>query len=1408
MSNHKLSIFLVLVIVLILFPTGLINSAEISSTTKYFTANNFVSVTEGSPVSMEVIERNTSVELSVNIKEITMNSEQGGISWLISNEGICDSQDTPGLPSIGRWVRVPDYGRIGLNYHAGDQRIVKGEPPAMDSDNNGIFPPESVVMGSPVIMRGVRLVSLTLYPVRWDAAAGEYIITEEFDISIRNIGGRGINEVEPLDRQPSQGFDRMIDALLVNPPRRDDPVDYTPGGYLLVANENYPDAIDEFAEWKRSVGHPVEILTFNPEDTDELGLKEMIQETYQDFTFEFLVLFGNEDADPPLRIPFQVGWNDCFYDQFFAQLEGDDAFPDAAVGSFNCMTVPNLICAVRRAISYQSQPYNDDEDWFSRAGVGVGACSVQNDLSPSYTGKWVTEVLSRYGFDDISTSYYADNEVDDPTPMVRDLYNEGCNFILVRAHQSNFDADDIRPTGVYPFHFLVSSGTLSGAFNRAFRMGTPDDMRGPSAGFGHAGSPRTNIANAMAGGLIEGMFLFDMNCFGWARNYAIANLRRVMPSEDDEDDDLYHYYYTLRYYGDPGQWCWRGVPQQLEVEYDNSFDPDQTIFPVRVLDSDNDEPVAGALVCLMQEDGINLLSRTDDEGWVNFTFESGDMNENDLRITVTGENLYPYSETIESNNADVLFVPEEIELNDEAEGNGNGIPNAGETLFVSLSLFNRGEERYPNDMVNPDQVHLFSSSPWAEATGEVRMPEAIEPNQAFQIQNGVSIQILEGCPDGEQIDLNLWIGSGVNAGWNTGFSIEVEAPDIQITVVNFEDDLEPGAEAQFTINLTNNGHQDADETRARIVSRSGFISVLAGISHYPAIPIDEEVEQDGDHFAVRATEETIPGSEAEFMLIVNGEPGVRDTLRFSLTVGETGEGDPLGPDKYGYVALDNTDENIAWAEAPEYDFLDINHWNGEIEGDLLALPNVGEDDASVLVDLPFEFRYYGEVFNQITVCSNGWIAMGDQSELVNQQNWVMPGFDGAFGMIAVFWDRLDRYTRSDGAFTYFDADNNIFYIMWETGIRVDYEGDWMPNIFELALFDPGHYETPTGDGQILMQYETVNNTQDQSEANAHCTVGISSPDGLDGLTYTYWGNYPPECAQLQAGRAILWTTIAYTPERGSISGIVTRFIDEAPVAGAIVSTTNGAEIQTDDEGVYVLPEVTAGMFDVTVTAEGYGEAVEEDVELEINEELEVNFVLPHGWLVPDPDSIYIEIEGNGRDDPFTLSNQGNIPLVYLYILECPFIVCEPDEGIIEPNDNTEIGLTIDPSYEFEQDHYEYEFIIENNTPVNPVIVPLIVDVLSISECEPEIPDEFVLMEPYPNPFNSATTIRFGVPFNSQVDVQLFDLGGRRITDIASGHYRTGWHRAVIDGSGLSTGLYFVIMEADKFRSIKRLLLIR
>lgn len=88
------------------------------------------------------------------------------------------------------------------------------------------------------------------------------------------------------------------------------------------------------------------------------------------------------------------------------------------------------------------------------------------------------------------------------------------------------------------------------------------------------------------------------------------------------------------------------------------------------------------------------------------------------------------------------------------------------------------------------------------------------------------------------------------------------------------------------------------------------------------------------------------------------------------------------------------------------------------------------------------------------------------------------------------------------------------------------------------------------------------------------------------------------------------------------------------------------------------------------------------------------------------------------------------------------------------------------------------------------------------------PRECVLEQNYPNPFNPVTTISYQLSRRTPVTLTLYDLQGRQVRVLDAGSRDQGRHRITLDGSGLSSGLYFYRLVVDQTTTQKRLLLIK
>ncbi|MGB2868660.1 MAG: YCF48-related protein [Bacteroidota bacterium] len=88
------------------------------------------------------------------------------------------------------------------------------------------------------------------------------------------------------------------------------------------------------------------------------------------------------------------------------------------------------------------------------------------------------------------------------------------------------------------------------------------------------------------------------------------------------------------------------------------------------------------------------------------------------------------------------------------------------------------------------------------------------------------------------------------------------------------------------------------------------------------------------------------------------------------------------------------------------------------------------------------------------------------------------------------------------------------------------------------------------------------------------------------------------------------------------------------------------------------------------------------------------------------------------------------------------------------------------------------------------------------------PDCFTLEQNYPNPFNPSTEISYQLPVAGQVRLRIFDVLGNEIATLVDEKRSAGRHQILWTASGISSGMYFLRMEAGAFVDVKKLMLMK
>ena len=94
-----------------------------------------------------------------------------------------------------------------------------------------------------------------------------------------------------------------------------------------------------------------------------------------------------------------------------------------------------------------------------------------------------------------------------------------------------------------------------------------------------------------------------------------------------------------------------------------------------------------------------------------------------------------------------------------------------------------------------------------------------------------------------------------------------------------------------------------------------------------------------------------------------------------------------------------------------------------------------------------------------------------------------------------------------------------------------------------------------------------------------------------------------------------------------------------------------------------------------------------------------------------------------------------------------------------------------------------------------------------------MPTNFHLSQNFPNPFNPETEIHYQLPEDSHVKIVIFNLMGQKICTLVNkrqptGFYSVRWNGRDENGVIAASGVYFYQLRADKFKEVKKMLLLR
>ena len=999
-------------------------------------------------------------------------------------------------------------------------------------DSADPFPGSIATISETMVMRDLHLVSVTVTPFQYHPATDQLEIITEAEIELIETGTESAAFVPP---RRSRAFEPFYRSLVVNYEALDrDMIDYQRPSILYVLPNNIGSlfgTIEVLMDWKRRVGYEVNYISSSNVVNNTNNLKNYIEDAYETWDNPPVYVTIVADAEGSYDVPtWYENWSgyNGEGDHPYSTLEGNDLLPEVLIGRMSFDSQSHLQTVVSKTLNYESTPYMG-ENWFERACL-VGDPS-SSGISCIITKENIREMMELYGFEDVRTVYSGSF-----ASQMQSNLSDGLAFFNYRGYYgvSGFGSSNVNGTTngfMLPIATVITCGTGSfgngEALSEAFiRAGTASNPKGAVACVGTATlGTHTMFNNVVDMGFYYGTLVEGISSVGGALMAGKLWLSKSYPTNPNDYVSIFSHWNSLM--GDASLQMWTAYPEQLNVVHPYAITVGTNFIDVSIINSSGN-PVQDAWTTIYRDDDILESGYTNEEGFVRLAVPSVETGE--VLVTVTKVNHYPYQSSLQIYDPGVsVNVYSDIILIDDddsgaSSGNSDGIVNSGETVELSVALSNYGSVDAVNilaSLLSSNSNVIVTSS--TLSYGNIASEEIVSGSEPFVFT------VADGLEDGTTLGLSLFItdDDGYNAAGQIDLHVSgnrIFASDVDV-FGSTQDVLTPGESSTVHIELHNDGSTAAMGITGTITCASSAIEITDNTGTWNVIPVGGtgSSSSTGDGFEISALEDVVPGAVAHLIVALTTQDGYSSSSIVPVQIGIPTVADPVGPDSYGYYIYDSGD--IEYLLAPNYNWVEIDGRYGG-DGDYLSSLSDGGNNGDDVetIDLPFTFRFYGQSYDEISICSNGWVGLGE-TNMASFRNYPVPGAGGPFPMIAGFWDDL-KLTNGGRVYTWYDSNNKQFIIQWS---RVRTYQNSSTETFQIMLRDPDYYLTPTNDGEILIQYMDFNNTSNGSYSwnqihGNYCTVGIEDHTMTVGLQYTFNNGYHDAAMELDDETAILITT--------------------------------------------------------------------------------------------------------------------------------------------------------------------------------------------------------------------------------------------------------------------------------------------
>ncbi len=877
---------------------------------------------------------------------------------------------------------------------------------------------------------------------------------------------------------------------------------YQKPSILIIAHTALVDMMEPYVSWKKALGFDVAVETIENISDNSIQIQAWIENYYQNASNppEYLILFG--DVVGSFGIPsFYISSENDVTDLPYTLIDGEDYMPEMMAGRFSFQDAGDMLTLLAKTMSFESAPYMESTAWMNRALVvagnyGEGVVPV----TPVLMSKWLVDKFYANGYAEVDTLWYPPHS--DGVQFISSSINEGVQYTNYRGwgasngwHYPRFHTDDLGTLANGRMLNIVTSivcntgdfanvANGNACFGEAWMlMGTSLQPNGCVAFVGPSDlHTSTENNNAIAAGFYQGVLEENYRTFGSAVLRGKWELYDNYPNDLETGGVVEFYFHVYNILSDPSLTLWKQVPATPTISLPSQIEQGTNYLSLNLPDWD------GGIITATRDGSEYTFARIDN-GYAFLHIDTAETG--NLTVTVSRKNAVPVVTTIPIVDSDNVGVADY----------SFGDVYSGTDVELSLTATN-----YSSTEVSGLTATLSSDSPYFVDNSSTWNFGNVTAGASATASGNFGIGA--DCPFHEFVEMTVNFSNGDQS------KIVAVVGGLLFEVVNVTPSgdgfLSPGEQTDITIEMTNISSMNAVGVTAEVTASTDAVIVNSGSVNFGDIASGSSASV---VINVTAHDDVYYGRDVRFLLNLTDTDGRTSHVYANTEIGPVDQSAPTGPDAYGYYAYDIYDTGYDVA-APTYQWHTIDPDEGG-NGTVF----LWTDDASETVDLPFTFRFYGQDFDEVTICSNGWLSMGE-TWMANFRNWNIPAALGPPNLIAAYWDDLKGLVNDETEEVadmrivyYYDSVNEEFIVQWNDAYNQ--ENNSSIEKFEVVLIP-----RMDRDGDIVFNYQIADNPD--LDGN-YCTVGIESDDHESGICYSYANIYPASAAPLANGLSILFT---------------------------------------------------------------------------------------------------------------------------------------------------------------------------------------------------------------------------------------------------------------------------------------------